>query len=64
MIGLSVVALLVVRPAFPWLWVSTLNRFSLLCTPSSAKLVIIQCCKLIVICRLSLFVVINIHLYQ
>ena len=51
--------LLVVRPAFPWLWVSTLNRLSLLCTPSSAKLVIVQCCKLIVICRLSLFVVIN-----
>ena len=44
---------------FPWLWVSTSNRLSLLCTLSSAKLLklIIHCHKLIVKCRLSLFVV-------
>ena len=42
---------------FPWLWVSTLNRLSLLNTPSSAKLAMV-CHKLIVICGL---VVINIH---
>ena len=34
-------------------------RLSLLCTPSSAKLVIVQCCKLIVMTPFRLTVVIS-----